>query len=272
MISIEIIILFNCMTRPMIVIGKLRKILRVVLNMKKTSLVLFGFVVFSLLPSRDLYAGKVIDKSQDGYLLSVPKVIASGKKIPVLVCLPGLNVPAKQDINVWSFPANKVGFLVLNLDINYNLIKSDQNVEDLYQRMTTIINSLSVTYPINTDKIYIAGTSAGGMMTISLALRHPERFSAIGVVSGAEFRFGAENYLSKAKGGLFYMIHGRKDKIVSIGKFYATKQQLEENGALIEFKVVPEGGHTLRSGEYKEVVDALVKAGKSIPEEKGVQL
>ncbi len=66
------------------------------------------------------------------------------------------------------------------------------------------------------------------------------------------------------------MLHGQQDEKISIGKFYATKQQLEENGAVIKFKVIPDGRHTLRSGEYNGVIDWLAKARKSIPEKKSV--
>ncbi len=64
------------------------------------------------------------------------------------------------------------------------------------------------------------------------------------------------------------MLHGQEDKMISIGKFYATKQQLEENGAVIQFKVVPEGAHTLRSGEYKWVLDGLAHSEKPALETK----
>lgn len=216
--------------------------------------------LFGLFSPQSSFAGKLIDKSQDGYWLSLPKAFSPDQKNPVLVCLPGRGISAKQDINVWSFPANKAGFVVVDFDVNYDSIKSEKDIENLYERLVATVSSLSATYPIETDKIYIAGTSAGGMMSISLALRHPERFSAISVVSGGSLRFGAENYLKNAEGSLFYMLHGQNDKIVSIGKFYAAKQQLEKNGAVVQSKVISDGEHTLRSGFYNEMIDWLAKS------------
>ena len=87
----------------------------------------------------------------------------------------------------------------------------------------------------------------------------PDKFKAIGVVSGGRIGFFAENHLRGAKGSKFYMIHGKQDKSIKIGEFYSTKKKLERNGALVEFKVLPKGRHTLSSSAYKEVVDWMGK-------------
>jgi len=55
------------------------------------------------------------------------------------------------------------------------------------------------------------------------------------------------------------MVHGQQDRSIPIGEFYSTKQQLERNGAIIEFSVFPEGAHTLPSRAYAEVIDWLLK-------------
>lgn len=56
--------------------------------MKKRYLVLLGFVVFYFLPVSNLYAGKVIDKSEVGYFLFIPKATLPDEKFSILVCFP----------------------------------------------------------------------------------------------------------------------------------------------------------------------------------------
>lgn len=205
----------------------------------------------------NVYAGRVIEEPSQGYYIVLPNSIEKDKALPVLICLPGWGVKARQDINVWAFPVAKKGFLAIGIDIDYSGIQSNNDLKVLYQRIQDIINSVSSSYNINKNKIYIAGTSGGGMMSIALALLYPGKFKAIGVISGARLGFGAERHLKNAKGQLFCFYHGEKDKSISISEFYATKKRLEKNGAVIEFKVIPEGEHTLSSGYYSELVNWL---------------
>jgi len=201
----------------------------------------------------------LIDCLGKGYMLFIPKDISSASPSTFLICLPGWSISAKQDINNWAFYAAKNGFIAVDLDINYDLIRLNSDVDRLYLKISNILTSLAEEYPVLNNKVCIAGTSAGGMMSIALGLRYPNKFLAIGVVSGAKLSFGAENNLKSARGQWFYMAHGLKDKSIHISEFYSTKDQLEKNGAIIEYKVIPEGEHTLSSGAYREVIDWLSK-------------
>lgn len=201
----------------------------------------------------------LIDRSERGYILSVPKAISPTSPSAFLICLPGWGISAKQDINNWAFCAAKNGLITVGIDINYNLIRSISDVDNLYSKISNILTSLAKEYPVLNSKVYLAGTSAGGMMSIALGLRYPNKFLAIGVVSGARLSFGAENNLKNAGGQRFYLVHGQKDKSIRINEFYSTKQKLERNGAVIQHKVIPEGEHTLSSGVYREAIDWLSK-------------
>jgi len=201
----------------------------------------------------------LIDRSEKGYLLFIPKDVSSTLPSTFLVCLPGLGIRAKQDINNWAFYAAKNGFIVVALDVDYGLIRSVPDVDSLYLKISGILASLKNEYSLASNEVCIAGTSAGGMMSIALGLRYPDKFIAVGVVSGAKLNFGAEGDLKNARGKRFYIVHGGKDKIVPVSEFYSTKAQLEQNGAIVQSKVFPEGEHTLPSSAYQEVIDWLPK-------------
>jgi len=201
----------------------------------------------------------LLDRLNEGYMLYVPKDVSQNAPLPILICLPGSGISAKQDINNWAFYAAKQGFIVAGVDVNYNLIGSEGDVKGLYSRILQIIEAIAEEYPMQRNKIFIAGTSAGGMMSIALGLHYPDKFSAIGVVSGGRLGFGAEQDIRNAKGLWIYMIHGQQDKRIPVSEFFSTRAQLERNGAIIESKVIPAGEHTLSSACYKETIDWLSK-------------
>lgn len=197
----------------------------------------------------------LLDYSDREYMLFIPKEISSSS--PILICLPGSGIKTKQDINNWAFTAGKKGFVVLGLDVNYDRVSSSYDVEALYSRISGILDSLAKEYHINKDKLYLVGTSAGGMMSIALVLHYPGKFMAMGVVSGGRLGYGAQEELRNARGSRFYMIHGEKDERIPLGEFQSTRKQLERNGAIIEYNIIPSGRHTLNSNAYKEVVNWL---------------
>ena len=197
----------------------------------------------------------LLDYSDKEYMLFLPKDISSSS--PILICLPGSGIKTTQDINNWAFTAGKKGFVILGLDVDYNLISSFYDVEALYSRISSILDSLVKEYHINKDKLYLVGTSAGGMMSIALALHYPGKFVAIGVVSGGRLGFGTQEDLRNARGVHFYMIHGESDERIPLGEFQSTRKQLERNGAIIEYNIIPGGRHTLNSNAYKGVVNWL---------------
>jgi predicted esterase len=211
-------------------------------------------ITSSVLADSNMKTG-LLDYSDKGYMLFVPKDMST--VAPILVCLPGWGIKTKQDINNWAFTAGKKGFVVLGLDVDYDRINSLSDVDALYSRMYAIIGSLASEYSVNQNKIYVVGTSAGGMISISLALRYPKSFVAIGVVSGGRLGFGAQEELKNAKGCRLYMVHGDKDEKIPIGEFQSTRKQLERNGAIIEYNIISGGRHTLNSNAYKEVVNWL---------------
>ncbi|MFH2138643.1 MAG: prolyl oligopeptidase family serine peptidase [Candidatus Omnitrophota bacterium] len=223
--------------------------------MKKKAIVLICGFVFILAGGIDAYAGKLLNESPEGYMVYVPEKALSGEKTSILICLPGWRMSAVQDINNWSFAAEKNDVIAVSLDIEYKNIKSGNDVKFIYERIERIIKHLSETYSVYEDDIFLAGTSAGGIMSISLALRYPDRFSYVGVVSGSRLGFGAENNLKNARKCQFYVIHGQQDETISVGECVQTMDLLKQKGAYVMSKVYEKGGHALPIRVYNEVVE-----------------
>ncbi len=195
------------------------------------------------------------DRLDRGYMLYVPEDHSPQTRI--LVCLPGWGIGAKQDINNWAFAAGKKGFMVIGIDVDYASISSTDDLRVFYSRLAGIVQHVAREYQVDPDSPCIAGTSAGGMMAIALALHFPRAFGAVGVVSGASLSFGADGYLNNAYAGKFFIIHGEDDERISLRESEATREALKNNGASVQYIKVPGGKHTLNSNAYKQVVDFL---------------
>jgi len=212
-------------------------------------------VIFLLLVFPSLsFAGKLIDVSPEGYILYLPGKLSAENKAPVLVCLPGFGMSAKSEMNNWVFPAETNGFIAVVLEIDYNKIRSEEDIKNLCKRITGIVRNICEKYPGNGKKIYLSGTSAGGMTSITLGLMFPEKFPVIGVVSGGRFGFNTRANLKNAGKCAFYMAHGAKDESIPISEFHVVRKELEKYSAKVKYEVFPDNAHVLPSRAYKDVL------------------
>ena len=197
----------------------------------------------------------LFDYSAQGYTVFIPSNAFSLSFAPVLVCFPGAGVKSKEDLEHWSSMAEAKGIVVLDLDVDYNRIVSFADIDRLSGKITAIVDELARQYPINREKILLAGTSIGGMLAVSLGLRNPGKFAGVGIVSGALLRFGSETQLRNARGRHFYIVHGAKDDMIPIEIVSQTKQILEKNGALINYRIFAEDKHPVSPAGYIQIIE-----------------
>lgn len=211
--------------------------------------------------SMTAFAGKIIDRSNKGYLYLIPKKSIEDESISVLITFPGMYIKAKQDINNWAFAANKNKLLLITLDVNYNSITTPKDLNTVVFRINTIISDLQKEHRFSIKKINIAGTSAGGMLSMRLALSNPGKFNAIGVISGARLAHykndNLKTTINNSQSQRFYILHGSKDKVIKINEARKVKRILEKNSAIIKYEEITNGQHTLGSSEYRKIVDWL---------------
>lgn len=221
----------------------------------------FAFFLFIISCSLGAADGSPALKNASGDIFILPRN-ATGN-LPVLVVLPGKNVPASSEKNNWEFSASKNQFAMIVMDVDYSAIQSDDAVERFHDRIRSKIGSLdSPEVTLNKKKVYLAGTSMGGMMAIALTLKYPTDYVATSVVCGSRLYFGAKQSLLNAVGRRFYLAHGSEDKVVSFQSFEETKNALEAQGAVVTTRIYPGGGHII-SGAYNEAVNWLASISKS---------
>lgn len=160
---------------------------------KRTPLLLFACFICSLLTAQSTVAGSI---HHDGltrtYTLYIPAIYNPSHPTPLVFNLHGYSSNGSQQMIYADFRpiADTANFLllvpegtVLANNQFWNVGFFDTNVDDI-GFLTSLIDSLSLIYNINQNRIYSTGMSNGGFMSYNLAC-HSDRFAAIASVAGS---------------------------------------------------------------------------------------
>lgn len=85
----------------------------------------------------------------------------------------------------------------------------ERNVNDL-AFLDLLLDELLSRYPVDASRVYATGFSNGGMFTYILALKRPERFAAVAVVSGAMYPTQQQTHIPVP----ILIIHGTDDSVI----------------------------------------------------------
>jgi poly(3-hydroxybutyrate) depolymerase len=129
------------------------------------------------------------------YRLFIPTGGSARKPLPLLLLLHGCaqDTAAFAAVTRAAATAKARGFAVLmpeqaqeaNPQRCWNWFGSDTRVGIETQILMSIVEHVVADYPRVGGPLFALGLSAGGSMALTLALRHPERFAAVGSHSGA---------------------------------------------------------------------------------------
>ena len=227
------------------------------------------FFVAALLAGSAALAGPVIDHSADrGYILSMPLAKGSAfRRVGLIVALPGKGMSAKLERDNWAFAAEQNGFALVNLEVDYSQMLQPAAVDALHDRIQTVIAEVEAEQPsIEKAPAFIAGTSRGGMTAITLALRHPGAYAAVGAAAGAQLIFVSGSDVDHARGQSFFFVQGSEDKTVPFEKFDEAAGLLKLKGGHVETFIHKGAGHILDKDDYKRIVKWMAyHVGKRSP-------
>jgi poly(hydroxyalkanoate) depolymerase family esterase len=133
------------------------------------------------------------------YELYVPSTYRSGTPMPLVVALHGCTQTADvyRQLSGWDTEAESKGFIVL-----FPQQSTSRNAESCWnwfqqadmQRgsgepaiIDGMVTSVEQQYSVATQRVYVAGFSAGGAMANVMAATYPDVFAAVGVGSGCEY-------------------------------------------------------------------------------------
>ena len=144
-----------------------------------------------------------LDQSDQPYRYWAPD-IASKEKTPILVFLHSWSGNYKQDNSDWLSEASQRNWIYLHPDFRGANNHPDACGSALArQDVLDSLEDISKKFQVDPERIYLAGSSGGGHMTMLMAAYHPNRFSAasawVGITDlAAWYRFHAPD--GKPKG------------------------------------------------------------------------
>jgi poly(hydroxyalkanoate) depolymerase family esterase len=133
------------------------------------------------------------------YELYVPSTYTAGTAVPLVVALHGCTETADiyRQLSGWDSEAQAENFIVLlpqqsssrNYESCWNwFVQADmQRASGEPSIIAGMVNSVEQQYSVDTNRVYVAGFSAGGAMANVMAATYPDMFAAVGVGSGCEY-------------------------------------------------------------------------------------
>ncbi|MBI2094554.1 MAG: hypothetical protein HYT89_00085 [Candidatus Omnitrophica bacterium] len=233
--------------------GENRPVVRGAMMRRRLTIACFIAGLFFWAPASAAAAGHEIFYAEHDCVVYVPAAVVAGKRAPVLVCLPGRGVSARQDIVRWRKAAGFTDVFLVDFNVDYLAIGNDLGVRKLQSRIENLLKEMSQSYAVQTQRVSIAGSSAGAVTALALALRYPERYDSAGLVSTGPVNFETEDYRTNAAGKRFYIAHGKEDPTVPLDEAVKVKEFLEGGRAVVTFVSVPGGGHELPPGVYRSL-------------------
>lgn len=104
------------------------------------------------------------------------------------------------------------------------------------------------TYPIDKNQIYIGGLSMGGMGTLEIIFRNPDKFAA-----AFSFCGGADpSWSRKIKSTPLWLMHGEKDDVISYKFSKELYTTLLQKKAKVKYTHFPNHGHKVWNAAIEE--------------------
>jgi predicted peptidase len=176
------------------------------------------------------------------YLLEFPSDYKNdGRKWPLLIFLHGsgergsdLELVKKHGPAKQIEEGNSLPFIVASPQCPSRLWWTDE-----IETLDAWLGELLITYPIDSNRVYLTGLSMGGFGAWMWPMQFPERFAAIAPVCG-----GGEVFLiDRIKDIPVWAFHGARDNVVPPDRTIQLVDALKKAGGNVQFTLYPEAGH-----------------------------
>ncbi len=163
----------------------------------------------------------------------------------MVVVSPRAPIELGKDRYSWYTLDRSTGELV------YNAEELEWSCNDLIEFTTSMIDR----YQANPEKVYVAGFSQGSILSLGLALRHPDIFKAGMCWSGQlydEFKTNLTKFNPK-EGPKLFVSHGNNDNVLPAKHVKADVEYLKSLGYQVTERYY-DSGHTISQENYNDIV------------------
>lgn len=196
---------------------------------------------------------EIYDSSTLNYLLFTPRdssAVENGK-FPLIISLHGIG---ERGEDLWRVKGDGLPKILDGKNDFPFIVVSPQcpsTTEWYYDRtdikLNKLIDSIIARYPVDTNRIYLTGFSMGGIGTLDMAIRYPNRFAALMPIA---FRIEDGWNLCVIKDIPFWGFHGEQDPIIPLSKAQSVVNTLKGCGRNPLFTIYPDLFHDAWTRTY----------------------
>ena len=157
------------------------------------------------------------------YRIFVPDKLSNAKGVPLLLFLHGGGgTSVSSSAMGMTKIASREGFIVAypeGWNKHWNdgrnsevFAEQDKKIDDV-KFLTALVKSLTKKYPVDQDKVFIAGVSNGGFMSQRMAMEKPELFAGVGIIIASMGRAIKKDFSPSEPVSILF-INGTEDKMV----------------------------------------------------------
>ncbi len=218
------------------------------------------FSVFDNLVSRDsLLRETALKESKSIYQIANPESIPSSGRLPLLIILHGGGSSLEKAMQRWRlFPVLKSKLLVVFIQsyLHYDSQSFGWRSGDdrIHREIRAIFSEIAGKFPVDTSRVLLGGTSAGGTMALDLAFRNIIPVSGIIAFCPGRPREFNPDSISNKKIQIF-MLGGENDYYLPRQKELA--QLFRQAGIQYIHQIVPGMGHEFPSSYVQVLTEAL---------------
>ena len=112
------------------------------------------------------------------------------------------------------------------------------------EELDALLNEVTASYAVDTDRLYLTGLSMGGYGTWHLAATYPQRFAALAPICGGGPWFaGFPERVSVLKNVPIWVFHGAQDEVVPLEESAKMVDALKACGSNVRFTVYSDADH-----------------------------
>jgi predicted peptidase len=179
------------------------------------------------------------------YLCYVPAVRTNAaQRLPFILFLHGA-CPDEDLTKLRHFGPIKYG--LTNADFRFIVVGPATAHGWTLPALVQLLDHAQNTLPVDRDRVYVTGYSAGGHATWMLAQAYPQRFAAIAPVAGAG---NPQEAARKLKHLPVWIFHGQNDPVVPVSYGESMARALEAAGGKVKTTFYPDKGHDVWDTPY----------------------
>lgn len=194
--------------------------------------------------------------TRGGFSLYVPETWDNQSAMALVVALHGGHGHGRSFLWSWLREARSHGVMVVaptSRDRTWSLMGEDVDAPALQE----IVAFVCARYPVDRDRVLLTGMSDGGTYTLLAGLRDRTPYTHLAPACGVLHPLLLEG-LGAARDRRIYLVHGALDWMFPVATARIGRDALQEAGAQLVYREIPDLSHTYPRDENSKILDWLL--------------